>query len=237
MKNIAASFIAAGLLLLTVNKSFADDAKIDDVRPIGDAGSKYGALYLGFSTTTNYMDRGETQTQDKPAFQPYIEYNTPFGIYVGAWGSNVDFGEGYDDNWELDLYTGFRSTFGKFSYDLSYWRFYYDASGYYGDAFVSALDYNVTDQLKMGIEAQFDFAEHDQIYSPRISFTPVESWTIGGKYEFAHDSKVTNWDIGVKKDFGNGLNLDLRYYDSNIGNPCVVLTLNAVIDVLTAFSK
>lgn len=91
---------------------------------------------------TNYIVRGLSQTQGKPAVQGTVEYGHSSGLYVGLFGSSVswvaDFtgpkadGSGTyngsftaSNGFELDLYAGLRNKFlGDFSYDVGavyYW--------------------------------------------------------------------------------------------------------------------
>jgi uncharacterized protein (TIGR02001 family) len=60
------------------------------------------------AVVSDYNWRGITQTSQDPALQAGIDYAHASGFYVGAWGSNVDFGNCCDENVEVDLYTGFR---------------------------------------------------------------------------------------------------------------------------------
>ena len=56
--------------------------------------------------TNDYDFRGVSQSAKDPALQASLDYaDEKSGWYVGAWGSNVDFGDATD--LELDLYTGF----------------------------------------------------------------------------------------------------------------------------------
>lgn len=65
------------------------------------------------ATLTNDYDwRGQTQTLGDPAFQLGLNYSADSGIYMGVWGSNVDFGTedyggGNRPSTELDLYLGY----------------------------------------------------------------------------------------------------------------------------------
>lgn len=72
-----------------------------------------GAANAGVSSTvtlTNDYDfRGITQTAQDPALQASLDFATDSGWYIGAWGSNVDFGPA-DVDLEIDLYTGFSGT-------------------------------------------------------------------------------------------------------------------------------
>ena len=44
--------------------------------------------------TSNYLFRGVTQTDGSTATQGGLDYEHASGLYVGGWGSNVDFGDG-----------------------------------------------------------------------------------------------------------------------------------------------
>jgi uncharacterized protein (TIGR02001 family) len=55
---------------------------------------------------TDYDFRGISQTAGDPAVQLGIDYSGDY-FYAGAWGSNVDFGESVDGDFELDLLAGF----------------------------------------------------------------------------------------------------------------------------------
>ncbi|MCU0560091.1 MAG: TorF family putative porin [Desulfobacterales bacterium] len=55
---------------------------------------------------TDYVFRGVSQTDNKPAVQGSFDYKHPIGVFAGLWGSNVDdyVSKG---NVELDLYGGY----------------------------------------------------------------------------------------------------------------------------------
>ena len=78
------------------------------------------ALPFGFSfsgsaaVTTDYRFRGLTQTQNDPAVQAGFTLAHDSGLYLGLWGSNVDFGEG-SPSLELDPSIGFATTLESFA--------------------------------------------------------------------------------------------------------------------------
>lgn len=91
---------------------------------------------FGYSITgtfvTDYLFRGISLTDEKPAFQPYLEFT--YGIaYLGVWGSNIgnrDLAEqGYQVTgpWEVDLYAGVRPTWGPVNFDLGVLWYTYGA--------------------------------------------------------------------------------------------------------------
>lgn len=72
-----------------------------------------------WTLTNDYDFRGITQSAKDPAIQGSIDYAADNGWYVGAWGSNIDFGPGTDADIEVDVYTGFTGTSeGGLGYDV-----------------------------------------------------------------------------------------------------------------------
>ena len=59
--------------------------------------------FVGY--TSDYMWRGQTQTQGGGAFQAGVELDYE-GFFVGVWGSEVDFGND-SASFEYDLYGGY----------------------------------------------------------------------------------------------------------------------------------
>ena len=62
-------------------------------------------LTANATVTSNYVFRGETQSNEDPAIQGGIDYTHSSGFYAGAWGSNVDF-QNVGSGLEYDLYLG-----------------------------------------------------------------------------------------------------------------------------------
>ncbi len=72
------------------------------------AAAAHAELTGTVTAVSDYDFRGITQTAHDPALQGSIDYAHSSGFYVGAWGSNVDFGDCCDENIEVDIYAGFR---------------------------------------------------------------------------------------------------------------------------------
>lgn len=86
---------------------------------------------IGFFS--QYIYRGLTQTNKKPALQGGFDYAHSSGLYAGVWGSNIswfsDLNAGNSASLELDTYLGFKSSFaGDFSYDVGFLRYNYPGS-------------------------------------------------------------------------------------------------------------
>lgn len=77
---------------------------------LGAATAANAGVSSTWTLTNDYDFRGITQSAKDPAIQGSIDYAADSGWYVGAWGSNVDFGPGSDVDVEVDLYSGFTGT-------------------------------------------------------------------------------------------------------------------------------
>ena len=72
---------------------------------LGFAGIANAQFSSTITATTDYDFRGITQTALDPALQISADYAFgESGFAVGAWASNVDFGEGAATDYEVDLY-------------------------------------------------------------------------------------------------------------------------------------
>jgi uncharacterized protein (TIGR02001 family) len=113
------SLITTAVLGALVAPSFVFAA---DAAPAPDLTVAYNiGLY------SQYIFRGMTQTDRKPALQGGVDLTHSSGFYLGAWGSNIDWlrssygtSGGVNDtyytkggNLEVDLYGGFRTELGK----------------------------------------------------------------------------------------------------------------------------
>jgi uncharacterized protein (TIGR02001 family) len=70
-----------------------------------------GVAQAQFSSTatlaSDYDFRGVSLSNNNPALQASVDYAYDNGFAIGAWASNIDYGDGYDGRLELDLYAGF----------------------------------------------------------------------------------------------------------------------------------
>ncbi len=78
---------------------------------------------LGF--VSNYVFRGMTYTQNRPALQGGFDYAHASGLYAGVWGTNVSNEAIHDASLEIDFYGGYAGAVGDWSYDVGLLQFYY----------------------------------------------------------------------------------------------------------------
>src|SRR5262245_47403502 len=82
---------------------------------------------------SQYVYRGLTQSNEKPAVQGGADYSHASGLYAGTWLSNVswfsDTNAGNSNSLEWDLYGGFRKSWDSgFSGDVGYLHYEYPGS-------------------------------------------------------------------------------------------------------------
>ena len=92
--------------------------------------------------TSDYRFRGISQSNDDIAVQGGFDVAFDNGIYIGTWGSSVDFdldsSQGLNGSLELDYYVGWASDIGDSGLALDVGYLYYD---YPGDSSVLEGDY------------------------------------------------------------------------------------------------
>ncbi len=79
---------------------------------------------------SQYVFRGVSQTNEKPALQGGFDLGHKSGFYVGTWGSNIswlsDATPGVSASLEWDMYGGYKgSLYGDLGYDIGLLYYYY----------------------------------------------------------------------------------------------------------------
>jgi uncharacterized protein (TIGR02001 family) len=99
------------------------------------AGNARADLSSTFGVTSNYLFNGITLTEDKPAFQPSLDWSSGTGFYGGLWASNVSFDPNVDV--EFDGTVGYVFDLGnQWGVDVGVAQY-----TYYGQSNVSAYNY------------------------------------------------------------------------------------------------
>ena len=74
----------------------------------------------GAAFATEYVWRGQSLTDGKPALIGELKLNHHSGAYVGAWAGNLDLGPGTDASIEVDYFLGWAKRIGKFYVNAGY---------------------------------------------------------------------------------------------------------------------
>lgn len=181
--------------------------------------------------TTNYLFRGISQTDEHPAIQGTLEYNyTPWGIYLGAWASNVD-NVTSDGDLEIDWYGGIRGDLMDTGIGWDLGALYYQ---YPGDSLDPEKDYV---EAKAGLSYGFSDIPLEPSTAATVYWSPdffgetgdavYVDGTVGLSlpYEFGlafHigyqtvddiDGSYIDWRIGLSREV-LGFLLDVSYWDA-----------------------
>lgn len=165
---------------------------------------------VGF--TTNYIFRGETQTNDNPAIQGSFDWS--YGsVYLGVWGSNVDFQSG--DSVEIDYYGGFAGEIDSFAYDLGVFYYTYpgaDDDGFEFDyiEFIPSINYTYNSPWGPSIYAQLG-------YSPDYFGEEGTGIDIEGGLSFTFGNFGVDATIGNQWVDGDNSGNDIEWLYYNIG--------------------
>lgn len=198
----------------------------------GAAAQERPELRYGLGVTSNYIYKGETQSDDDPALQGYVEGS--YGMfYGGVWGSTVDFpgdGELGRDSIEFDLYAGMRRTFNLLTVDASYYRYLYDDSGDCCGEFKLAASYPMADLGALGAEVDYDPSEKTRWGALEAELYFGRVWTVGGSVgtDFGSedlDERKVAYDVGLNRALGENAKVDLRYFNSNFDPGHVVVSI------------
>jgi len=163
------------------------------------------------TATSDYLYRGIDQNDDQPAFQVGAGYGFANGLYVGAWGSNVDFGDGSTDT-EIDTYVGWAGDLSDTtSLDVQLVRYNYlnEPSGtdYAYNELVGKLGFAENYTLTVGYTNDYFNAEEDSFY-----YNLAGSWEFAEHYTFNAGLGYTtatgpienflDYSVGVSRAFG-----------------------------------
>ena len=126
----AISAVAAGLLAVASMSAFADEAPAADA-----AAPEVSPITANVTVTNNYIYRGLSQSNYKPAIQGGFDYAHESGFYIGNWNSSISWVS--DEKLatsapiEMDFYGGFKKELiaEGFASDVGLLQYYYATSG------------------------------------------------------------------------------------------------------------
>ena len=175
------------------------------------------------TVVSDYDFRGITQTAQDPALQGSIDWTSDTGIYLGAWGSNVDFGDDVDVDIEVDLYGGIRGG-EDVTWDLGIiWYTYMDGSEFNYPEIYASVGYKwLSGKLWYSNEfggvddngeayyiegnASFPLAETGLGLTGHVGMSDGDYWdSVDGYFD---------WSVGVTYTLGH-FNLGLKYIDGS----------------------
>lgn len=173
------------------------------------------------AATSEYMFRGISQTDDHPALQAGAGYSWSNGLYVGAWASNVDFGE--DTDAEVDTFVGWNGDVSDtVNLDVQLVRYNYvgepDGVDYAYNELIGKLSFAENYSATLGYTNDFLASETDSIYvavggswdvGKDINLTAGLGYTTVDEDLSSEDGYI-DYSVGVNRDFGP-VNIGLGY--------------------------
>jgi uncharacterized protein (TIGR02001 family) len=208
--------------MATAGAARAEEAAATDASDQSSVESMFDVAF-GIAVTSNYVSRGITQTEDKPAVQGYVEFDAG-QFYAGAWTSNVSFGGSPDQ--EVDLSAGWRPEVGKFSFDFGYVQYVYlsDIPGLaFGEAYAN-VDFAATDNVTIGGKAYYapNYAlsdTHATYVEANADVTLPNNLGISGaigyqNFDAAYGASYASWNAGIYWQMTDATKIDLRYSDT-----------------------
>lgn len=112
--------LAAVSLATLAAPAFAQDAAAAPASPFTVTG--------GATLTSDYRFRGISQTNKRFALQGTLGVSHSSGFYVGTWGSSIDDYVAGGSDQEIDLYAGYKKTYGGTTVDSGVLYYYYPGS-------------------------------------------------------------------------------------------------------------
>lgn len=190
----------------------------------------------GVALTTDYVFRGISQTNEKPAIQGNIDLNHTSGFYAGIWGSNVDFKDGGQAQAEFDLYAGIGSEAGPWGWDVGYLYYVYPGADSCGSEKCNYDYWEVYGSLSYGFDlftptlgvywANDYFGSTGTAWYPYLDVdVPLGETGLGLGLHLGHQtideaSNYTDWKVGLTYPV-LGVDLELAYTDTNLSkNDC-----------------
>ena len=186
--NIENGFKVAVIILLSMIAFGAQAASVS-----GNVG--YGS---------DYVFRGQSQTQGDSALSMGLHVDAGAGVYAGVWASEVSYA-GSDADRETDLYVGWAGSFGNdISLDVGYIDYAYsgDATLDGSEIFISGSYKDLTVSHNIGNDDFTDYTE--------VSYNVMDAVDVSyGSW----DSVGDNWSVSRSFDLPAGIEGTVAYVD------------------------
>lgn len=216
---------------LVAGSAFAAQAQVlapgeNPISPFAGGAGNQLELSATTSLTTDYVFRGVSQTNQKPAIQGSLD--AAYGIfYAGVWGSNVDFAT--NNSIELDWYGGIAPTLFGLDWDFgAIWYTYPGANSIDYVEIKTGASYGFTDNFTAGVTnywspdlksnaleagAEYTFGQLFNFFDPSVSALVGYWW-----FDDSSIEDYTFWNVGVTLGFLGNWAADVRYWDSELSD-------------------
>ena len=185
--NIENGFKVAVILLLSMIAFGAQAASVS-----GHAG--YGS---------DYVFRGQSQTQGDSALSMGLQVDAGKGIYAGVWASEVSY-DGSDADRETDMFVGWAGSMGDISLDVGYIDYAYS-----GDASLDGSEYFISGSYK-DLTISHNIGNDDFNDYTEVSYNVMDAVDVSyGSWDNVGD----NWSVSRSFDLPMGIEGTVAYVD------------------------
>jgi uncharacterized protein (TIGR02001 family) len=199
-----------------------------------------------FGIYSQYVFRGLTQTDQKPAFQGGFDYTHKSGIYLGTWGSNIswlhDAGVcNHGCSLEWDLYGGWRYAFNDdWGMDIGLLYYYYPGSYVSGvtkpdttEVYIAGSWKWVSLKYSYSVDHTFGVPDNAWYLDLSANYPITDAWTFNahiGRQDYQGSTagvsnsilNYTDWKLGVTYAV-SGWNFGAYYTDTNANSSVYTL--------------
>ena len=181
-----------------------------------------GGFGWNAALTSEYLYRGVSQSDDHPALQLDASYGFASGFYVGAWASNVDFGDSTDA--EIDTFIGWNGDLADgVNLDVQVNRYNYVNQPSDVDYAYNELIGKLTFDERYGVT--LGYTNDYLALGESSTYLAVDgSWEVGKGIDFTAGAAYTrnsgglpgyaDYSVGLNRDFGP-VNVALQYVGTN----------------------
>lgn len=178
---------------------------------------------------SQYIFRGLTQTSEELALQGGVDYSHASGFYLGAWASNISWledGTNYNNSsLELDVYGGYRNTFGKtgVGYDIGVLQYIYPGDLVAGKPIEDAETTEVYAALSYNwLQGKVSYVVSDEAWG---TVDAQGSWyaELNANVPLGDTGITANLHVGRQEFDGDGRTAD-GYADCNDNDSCFTYT-------------
>lgn len=193
-----------------------------------------GEVSANVALTSDYRFRGISQSNEEIAIQGGFDYTFDNGIYVGTWGSSVDFDSsadaGFNGSLELDYYAGWSGELGEnMAIDVGFMYYDYPGDeGSEGDYQELYASFSVSD-FTLGVAYSDDYygeTKTFKYYYAQYSLGFADGWAVDlhvglndlddeGGFLSNGEDMYTDYSVALSKDVLS-VNLSLAYVGTTL---------------------
>lgn len=188
-----------------------------------------GAVDTSMNVTlaTDYIWRGQSQTDGAGAIQGGLDIAHESGLYIGAWASNVDADDFGGASVEIDYYAGFTAELTEsISYDLQWVTYTFPKN-----SDITAEELAASISLRgLTLGAKYTYDPQVALYTyAGYGFELPHGFGLGLHYGSTDtkdpldgidgDERYADWGVTLSRTVV-GLDLALMYSDTDLGNDC-----------------